>query len=126
MSSRIRAAYMGYITYNLLLDWLRAALATNTSDFETVAVIDHSRLAEKEGVPMPPAVVTLYSKHSVNTALMKLNPRVGLDLPQKVLVFEEAGKPMLSGNKTRSALALFCASRSLVGAPGFITSVGTY
>lgn len=73
-------------------DGLLASVAANLSGFETIAVIDHARLAEKEGVEMPPEVVTLYSKPSVNIALMKLNPRVGLDLPQKALVFEESGE----------------------------------
>lgn len=76
-----------------LLETIAAKIADS---FETVVVIDHSRLAEKEGVTMPPSVVTIYSKPAIITALMKLNPRVGLDLPQKLLVFEDGGKPAVA------------------------------
>lgn len=69
-------------------DALMARVAANLSDFESVATIDHSRLAGAEGVTMPPAVVTIYTVPAVNTALMKANPRVGLDLPLKILVFD--------------------------------------
>ena len=77
-------------------DALVEAISGNLSDFEIVVVIDHSRLAAKEGVAMPPATVTIYSDPKVNTPLMKLNPRVGLDLPQKILVYEEAGEPTIT------------------------------
>jgi len=77
-------------------DELVKVVAGNISALETVAVIDHSRLAMKEGVPMPPSTLTIYSDPQVNSDLMKLNPRVGVDLPMKVLVFEEKGEPTVS------------------------------
>lgn len=67
-------------------------IAANISDLKTIAVIDHSRLAEKEGVTMPSSVVTIYSDPKVDSALMRENPRVGLDLPQKILVFDADGE----------------------------------
>ena len=72
-------------------DAVAKTIAKNIAELETIAVIDHSRLAEKEGVTMPPSVVTIYSDPEVDSALMKQNPRVGLDLPQKILVFEADG-----------------------------------
>jgi uncharacterized protein (DUF302 family) len=73
-------------------DAVSKAVATNTTDLKKIVVIDHARLAEKEGVPMPPSTVTIYSDPKVDAAMMSLNPRVGLDLPQKILVFEEDGQ----------------------------------
>ncbi|MGI9241398.1 MAG: DUF302 domain-containing protein [Verrucomicrobiales bacterium] len=77
-------------------DALLAKVSANVSDFETVVTIDHARLAGEEGVVMPPSAVVIYTVAGVNTALMKANPRVGLDLPQKILVFEEKGEPRVS------------------------------
>lgn len=73
-------------------DAVTKTIAGNIAELETVAVIDHSRLAAKDGVTMPPSVVTIYSDPKVDSALMKQNPRIGLDLPQKILVFEAAGE----------------------------------
>lgn len=73
-------------------DAVSETIAKNTSEFDTIVVIDHSRLAEKEGVKMPPSTVTIYSDPKVDSLLMKQNPRVGLDLPQKILVYDPNGK----------------------------------
>ena len=77
-------------------DAVGKVVANNISGLETIVVIDHSRLAEKEGAKMPPSAVTIYSDPKVDSALMKLNPRVGLDLPQKLLVFEADGEARVS------------------------------
>ena len=85
-------------------------IARNTTKLKRIVVIDHSRLAEKEGVKMPPSVVTIYSDPRITSALMKENPRVGLDLPQKILAFEEAGKVRVAFPR-----ASFLAARHGVG-----------
>ena len=36
-----------------VIDSLQKTVSKNTAGFETIAVIDHSRLASKEGVRMP-------------------------------------------------------------------------
>jgi uncharacterized protein (DUF302 family) len=73
-------------------DELYEEIVKNASEFEKIVTIDHSRLAEKEGVTMPPAVVYIYSDPKRNTALLKHNIRVGVDLPSKILVYEELGQ----------------------------------
>lgn len=77
-------------------DAVVATISSNITDLQTIVVIDHSRLAEKEGVKMPPSTVTIYSDPEVDAALMKLNPRVGLDLPSKILVFDATGQVRVS------------------------------
>lgn len=82
----------GKLNRHAATDAIAEVIAGNTAKLQKIAVIDHSRLAEKEGVQMPSSVLTVYCEPAVAVALMKENPRVGLDLPQKILVFEEGGK----------------------------------
>jgi uncharacterized protein (DUF302 family) len=65
------------------------SLDSAISAFDYVLRIDHSRLAEREEVYTPPAVVTLFSNPEVNSRLLKINPLVGIDLPYKVLCYSE-------------------------------------
>lgn len=71
------------------VDALKKKVAKNIGDRQTVVVIDHARLAKKAGVPMPPSVVTIFSDPAVNSPLMMENPRIGMDLPFKVLAYAE-------------------------------------
>ena len=58
-----------------------------------VLEMDHARLAEKAGVVMPPARVLLFSDSAVNGRLLRDDPRVGLDLPFKVLAYAAGAGP---------------------------------
>jgi uncharacterized protein (DUF302 family) len=55
-----------------------------------VADIDHSRLAQEAGSPMPPAQVLIASNPTMESALIQKNQLVALDLPLRVLAFELA------------------------------------
>lgn len=77
-------------------DALRADLRADLGTFDLVVTIDHARLAAAQGETMPPAVVTIFSDPEVSTELMLSNPRVGLDLPFKVLVFDDMGTPTVA------------------------------
>ena len=59
------------------------------ADFDLTLRIDHSRLAEAEGVYTPPSIVTIFSDPKVNSELIRRNPLTGLDLPFKVLCYAE-------------------------------------
>ncbi|MEP1471348.1 MAG: DUF302 domain-containing protein [Halieaceae bacterium] len=54
-----------------------------------VVDIDHSRLGQQAGSPMAPARVLIFSDTQLETELIQLNPLVALDLPQRVLAFED-------------------------------------
>lgn len=56
---------------------------------DVILQIDHARLAEQAGVYTPPSIVTIFSDGEVNSALLQLDPLVGLDLPYKVLCYSE-------------------------------------
>ena len=67
-------------------------LLANASTFTIIAEIDHARLAHKEGEKqMPPSRVLIINDPKVTTSLIQANPLVGLDLPCRVLAYEDQG-----------------------------------
>lgn len=54
------------------------------------AVIDHSGEAARVGLEMPPAQVVIFGNPAAGTPVMVRAPLVGLDLPLKVLVWEDS------------------------------------
>ncbi len=61
-----------------------------------IASIDHARLAKAEGVEMPASRVLLFSDPEINTPILKENVRAGLDLPFRVLSFDQDGRPQIA------------------------------
>ena len=57
--------------------------------FTVFRVIDHSGTAESVGVQMPDSKLVMFGKPTVGAAVMLAAPLAGLDLPLKVLVWEE-------------------------------------
>jgi len=55
------------------------------------AVIDHSGEAEKAGLQMQPCKLMIFGNPKAGTPLMIAAPSVALDLPLKLLVWEDAG-----------------------------------
>jgi uncharacterized protein (DUF302 family) len=63
------------------------------------ALIDHSGEAAKVGLQMPPTKLLIFGKPEAGTPLMLATPRIALDLPLKILVWEDAqGKVSVSAN----------------------------
>jgi uncharacterized protein (DUF302 family) len=63
------------------------------------AVIDHSGEAEKVGMKMPPTRLLIFGSPKAGTPLMLAAPRSGLDLPLKILIWEDAaGRVTVSFN----------------------------
>ena len=63
------------------------------------AVIDHSGEAAKVGMKMPPTKLLIFGNPKAGTALMLAAPSSAIDLPLKILVWEDAqGKVWLSCN----------------------------
>ncbi|WP_170337113.1 DUF302 domain-containing protein [Ruegeria arenilitoris] len=61
-----------------------------------IASIDHSRLAKAEGVKMPASRVLIFSDLEINTPILEENVRAGLDLPFRVLSFDQDGRPQIA------------------------------
>jgi len=63
------------------------------------AVIDHSGEAEKVGMKMRPTKLLIFGSPKAGTPLMLADPHAALDLPLKILVWEDGeGKVWLSYN----------------------------
>jgi uncharacterized protein (DUF302 family) len=63
------------------------------------ALIDHSGEAEKVGMKMPPTELLIFGNPKGGTPLMLAAPSVGIDLPLKILVWQDnRGKVWLSYN----------------------------
>lgn len=63
------------------------------------AVVDHSGEAEKVGMKMRPTKLLIFGNPKAGTPLMLAAPSIAIDLPLKILVWEDAqGKAWLSYN----------------------------
>jgi uncharacterized protein (DUF302 family) len=55
------------------------------------ALIDHSGEAEKAGLSMRPTKLLVFGNPQAGTPVMIASPGIALDLPLKILVWEDAG-----------------------------------
>ncbi len=63
------------------------------------ALVDHSGEAAKVGMTMPPTKLLIFGDPKAGTPLMLAAPSVAIDLPLKILVWEDAqGRTWLSYN----------------------------
>jgi uncharacterized protein (DUF302 family) len=72
------------------------------------ARIDHSGEAQKVGLTMPPAEVLIFGNPQAGTPLMLTSPTSALDLPLKVLAWQDSsGRVWLSYNDPKYLQARF-------------------
>ena len=69
------------------IDGLRRVIADR--GFTVFNVIDHSGVAERAGVRMPDSKLVMFGKPAVGAAVMIAAPLAALDIPLKVLVWED-------------------------------------
>jgi uncharacterized protein (DUF302 family) len=63
------------------------------------ALVDHSGEATRVGMKMPPTKLLIFGNPRAGTPLMLASPSIAIDLPLKVLVWQDAeGKVWLSWN----------------------------
>src|SRR3984957_7995667 len=55
------------------------------------ALVDHSGEAEKVGMKMPPTKLLIFGSPKAGTPLMIAAPSIAIDLPLKLLVWEDVG-----------------------------------
>ena len=64
------------------------------------AVVDHSGEAEKVGLKMPPTKLVIFGSPKAGTPLMLAAPSSAIDLPLKILIWEDgSGKVWVSYNR---------------------------
>ena len=73
---------------DITLEKLKAAIAAKS--LRLFAHIDHGAGALAAGLPMQPAHVLIFGQAKAGTPLMVVSPLLALDLPLKVLVWEDA------------------------------------
>jgi uncharacterized protein (DUF302 family) len=63
------------------------------------ALVDHSGEAAKVGLKMPPTKLLIFGSPKAGTPLMLASPSIAIDLPLKILIWEDAqGKVWVSYN----------------------------
>ena len=68
---------------------LEGALEAN--GLTVVATVDHSANAASAGLELPPTYLVIFGNPNAGTPLMQASRTIGIDLPQKMLVWEDAG-----------------------------------
>ena len=82
------------------IDGLRRVMADR--GFTVFNVIDHSGVAERAGVQMPDSKLVMFGKPAVGATVMLAAPLAALDIPLKVLVWEDGnGAVSVSYNSPR-------------------------
>jgi len=56
------------------------------------ALVDHSGEAEKAGMKMPPTKLLIFGNPKAGTPLMLAAPSIAIDLPLKILVWEDSAR----------------------------------
>jgi uncharacterized protein (DUF302 family) len=56
------------------------------------ALVDHSGEAEKAGMKMPPTKLLIFGSPKAGTPIMMASPSAAIDLPLKILVWEDSQK----------------------------------
>jgi uncharacterized protein (DUF302 family) len=80
------------------------------------ALIDHSGEAEKVGMQMRPTKLLIFGNPKAGTPLMIASPTVAIDLPLKILVWEDAeGHVLISYNSPAYLQARHALPPELVG-----------
>ncbi|MCP9235556.1 DUF302 domain-containing protein [Lewinella sp. JB7] len=70
-----------------------------------VAQVDHAANAQSVGSSLRPTRTVLFGNPRLGTPLMQINPQAGLDLPQKMLVYEADDEDVILAYNTVEYLA---------------------
>lgn len=67
----------------------RLVKALEEKGLKPAARIDHAAAAKANGLDMPPTEVIMFGNPKLGTPLMLANPEVAIDLPMKVVVWQD-------------------------------------
>ena len=65
------------------------------------ARIDHAAAAREVGLELADEQVIVFGNPQAGTALMQLDPRIGIELPLRILVWEDRGGALVGHNDPR-------------------------
>src|SRR6185437_6591153 len=60
------------------------------------AVIDHSAGAASVGLTLADEVVVIFGNPAVGTAIMQADPRAGIELPLRMLIWDDGGTTQIA------------------------------
>src|SRR5690606_33638301 len=69
----------------------RLAAALEGKGIKVAARIDHAAGAKAAGLDMPPTQVVMFGNPKLGTPLMLANPDIAIDLPMKMVIWQDAG-----------------------------------
>jgi uncharacterized protein (DUF302 family) len=70
-----------------------------------VARVDHAAAAKNKGLELPPTEVIIFGDPAMGTHLMRSQRSIAIDLPLRVMVWQEADGTVWTGHHEVSALA---------------------
>ena len=76
----------------------RVESAVESRGLFVMRMVDHAAAAAQFGRDLSPNTVVLFGNPQVGSQLMTCAPRVGIDLPQKLLLWEEDGAVFVAYN----------------------------
>lgn len=71
------------------------AAAIEQAGAKVALTLDHQANAKSAGLELPATTVVIFGNPKLGTPLMQENRRIALDLPQKMLVWDEDGQTMV-------------------------------
>ncbi len=70
----------------------RLTAAIEGAGAKIVAVVDHAAGAEAVGAKIPAATLVIFGNPKLGTPIIAASPQAGIDLPVRVLVWDDGGK----------------------------------
>src|SRR5512132_2657763 len=74
----------------------RVQTALRTRGGTLFAAVDHAAGAREAGLQLADEVLLIFGNPTIGTGLMQADPRVGLDLPLRLLVWDEQGTTQIA------------------------------
>ncbi len=76
-------------SFSATYEKLQKAIASNTN-LKIIAVLDHQQNAKSAGLELKPTRLIVFGNPNLGTPLMQAAQTVGIDLPQKMLVYQDS------------------------------------
>ncbi|WP_442266328.1 DUF302 domain-containing protein [Tenacibaculum sp. ZS6-P6] len=70
----------------------------NNPNLKLIFELDHSENASKKDLSLRPTKLLIFGNPNLGTPLMNVAPTLAIDLPQKIMIYEEAGKVYITYN----------------------------
>lgn len=82
----------------------RLVAALGEKGIKVVARIDHAAGAKAAGLDMPPTEVVMFGNPKLGTPLMLANPEIAVELPMKIVIWQDKGGKIQLGYLNPSSL----------------------